>query len=203
MNSIKLDGRDIYPSKIVCVGRNYVDHIKELDNEIPSEPVIFMKPNSSIASEIHSSEHDVIHYEGEISFLVIDDELRGVGFGLDLTKREVQSELKAKGLPWERAKSFDGSAVFSQFVSFRGKINDLRMELYRNDEMVQQSGCDLMLHKPKIIFNEVKSFLSFEDGDVIMTGTPRGVGAINSGDKFAGKILEKEKLIVEGFWIVK
>ena len=203
MNSVTFDGKDIYPSKIVCVGRNYLDHIKELDNEIPNEPVIFLKPNSSISSEIHSRPDDVIHFEGEIAFLVIDDELQGVGFGLDLTKREVQSELRAQSLPWERAKSFDKSAVFSQFVSFSGNIDDLRMELFINDKIAQQGGCDVMLNKPDDILHEAKSFLSFENGDILMTGTPRGVGIVNPGDKFSGKIFEIEELIVEGSWIVK
>lgn len=203
MKSIKLDGNDIYPSKIVCIGRNYVDHIKELNNELPKEPVIFMKPNSSISTEIVSSQYDVIHFEGEITFLITAGELSGVGFGLDLTKREIQSNLKAKGLPWERAKSFDKSAVFSRFISYSGNLSDLRMELYVNGGLTQQGGCDLMINKPNDILSETKRFLSFEDGDLIMTGTPRGVGNITSGDTFEGKIYKKEKLIVEGLWIVK
>ena len=203
MNSIKFDGKDIYPSKIVCIGRNYVDHIKELHNEVPKQPVIFIKPNSSISNNIYSSKYDVIHYEGEISFLISSNKLKGVGFGLDLTKREVQSNLKSKGLPWERAKSFDGSAVFSDFITFGGNISDLRMELYINSSLVQKGGCDLMLNKPSEILNEATGFLSFEDGDVIMTGTPKGVGPINSGDMFIGKIFEKIKLLVEGYWVVK
>ena len=203
MNSIKFDGKDIYPSKIVCIGRNYVDHIKELHNEVPKQPVIFIKPNSSISNEICSSKDEVIHYEGEISFLISSNKLKGVGFGLDLTKREVQSNLKSKGLPWERAKSFDGSAVFSDFITFGGNISDLRMELYINSSLVQKGGCDLMLNKPSEILNDATGFLSFEDGDVIMTGTPKGVGPINSGDMFIGKIFEKSKLLVEGCWVVK
>ena len=203
MNSIKFDGKDVYPSKIVCIGRNYVDHIKELNNEVPKQPVIFIKPNSSISNDIYSSKDDVIHYEGEISFLISSNKLKGVGFGLDLTKREVQSDLKSKGLPWERAKSFDGAAVFSEFVTFRGSIHDLRMELYINGSLAQQGGCDLMMNKPDEILNEANSFLSFENYDVLMTGTPKGVGPINSGDKFIGKIFEKNKLVVEGFWVVK
>ena len=203
MNSIIFDGKDVYPSKIVCIGRNYVDHIEELHNEVPKQPVIFIKPNSSISSDVYSSKHDVIHYEGEISFLISSDKLKGVGFGLDLTKREVQSNLKSKGLPWERAKSFDKSAVFSEFVTFRGNISDLRMELYINGSLVQKGSCDLMLNKPDEILNEATGFLSFEDGDLIMSGTPKGVVPIKSCDKFNGKIFEKGKLLVEGFWVVK
>ena len=97
---MRLDGNEIFPSKIVCIGRNYVAHIHELGNEIPAEPVIFIKPNSAIAENIHSGEPGEIHFEGEISFLVRAGELAAVGFGLDLTKRDLQSMLKAKGLPW-------------------------------------------------------------------------------------------------------
>ena len=111
MKTIQLNNKAITPSKIVCIGRNYVEHIKELDNETPSEPVIFCKPNSAISDEIDLDKNDEIHYEGEICFVVMNNQLAGVGFGLDLTKREVQSKLKTKGLPWERAKAFDGSAV--------------------------------------------------------------------------------------------
>jgi 2-keto-4-pentenoate hydratase/2-oxohepta-3-ene-1,7-dioic acid hydratase in catechol pathway len=203
MKSIKLDGKDIYPSKIVCIGRNYVDHIKELDNEIPDEPVIFLKPNSSVSKEIYLSNNDAVHFEGEISFVIMSGQIKGVGFGLDLTKREVQSKLKAKGLPWERSKAFDNSAVFSQFVSVHENVNDLRMELHVNGNITQKGGCELMLNKPVSIFDEAKRFLSFEDGDVIMTGTPKGVGPINEGDTFIGKIFEKENLIVKGFWIAQ
>jgi 2-keto-4-pentenoate hydratase/2-oxohepta-3-ene-1,7-dioic acid hydratase in catechol pathway len=201
MNSVQLAGRTIYPSKIVCIGRNYVNHIKELGNEVPKEPVIFLKPNSSISIQIHAGTSDLIHYEGEISFLVMAGELRGVGFGLDLTKREIQSRLKAKGLPWERAKAFDHSAVFSEFVSWDKNTDDLRLELVINGTPAQKGGCDLMLNKPRDILQEALNFLSFEDGDIIMTGTPEGVGPISQGDTFSGKIFEKEKLIIEKSWI--
>ncbi len=203
MKSVSWDGKAVYPSKIVCIGRNYVDHIKELDNEVPQEPVIFIKPNSAISNEIHPGKSEAIHFEGEITFLINSGELRGVGFGLDLTKRDLQSRLKAKGLPWERAKAFDRSAVFSDFVTFNGNVGDLRMELHINGALVQFGGHDLMMNKPGRIFNEARSFLSFEDGDLLMTGTPKGVGSVNSGDKYLGKIFAKEKLIVEGSWVAK
>ncbi len=203
MKSVRLDGNEIFPSKIVCIGRNYVDHIKELGNEIPTEPVIFLKPNSAISPDIHSSNSDVIHFEGEMTFVVIACELAAVGFGLDLTKRGIQSRLKDKGLPWERAKAFDGAAVFSEFVAFDGNITELRLELFINDQLVQEGGYVLMMNKPSDILKEVRGFLSFEDGDLIMTGTPKGVGRISAGDRFNGKIFEKEKLIVEGSWVVQ
>lgn len=202
MKSVWLDGKKVHPSKIICIGRNYVEHIKELNNEVPTEPVIFMKPNSAISTKIFTS-NDVIHYEGEMTFLILKDKLHGVGFGLDLTKREIQSVLKEKGLPWERAKAFDNSAVFSEFISFDGNIQDLRMELTINEKLVQQASYELMLNKPADIVAEVKDFISFEDGDLIMTGTPKGVGVINSGDVFLGKIFEKDHLLVECSWVVQ
>lgn len=203
MKSITWDGKAVYPSKIVCVGRNYADHIKEFDNEASQEPVIFMKPNSAISNEIHSSKTELIHFEGEITFLISSGELRAVGFGLDLTKRDLQYKLMGKGWPWERAKAFDRSAVFSDFVTFKGNITELRMELYINGAQVQFACYDLMLNKPSQMLNEARSFLSFEDGDLLMTGTPKGVGSVNSGDRYLGKIFEKETLITEGSWVVK
>jgi len=203
MKSINLNGQAIFPSKIVCIGRNYVDHIKELDNEISTEPVIFIKPNSSLANDIYFDENDSIHYEGEISFLIQSGKLFAVGFGLDLTKRDIQSRLKAKGLPWERAKAFNNSAVFSDFVKFDGHIENLRMELSINGNLIQQGGYELMLHKPHNIVKEINTFLSLDDGDVIMTGTPAGVGPIQTGDVFVGKIFENQSLIVAGTWVVK
>lgn len=200
MKSIKWNGKALFSSKIICVGRNYVEHIQELNNEIPEEPIIFLKPNSAISNEIHLCNTDAIHYEGEITFLIIDNELRGVGFGIDITKRELQAKLKSNGLPWERAKSFDNSAVFSEFVSFNCDISELRMELFINDCLIQDGVCELMLNQPQQLLDEVKSFLSFEDGDLLMCGTPKGSGPINSGDKFIGKIYDKEKLLVEGYW---
>lgn len=203
MKSITLNNQYIYPSKIICIGRNYVEHIEELKNEIPTDPVIFIKPNSAISNDLSTHEKDEIHYEGEITFLVQSGQLHAVGFGLDLTKREIQSQLKTKGLPWERAKAFDQSAVFSEFVIFNGKIEDLRMELSINGKLIQQASYDLMLNKPLCLLDEIKTFLTFEDGDLIMTGTPKGVGRVNAGDLFSGKIFEKDKLLVESSWVAK
>ena len=203
MKSISLDGKEIYPSKIVCIGQNYVEHIKELNNEVPEQPVIFIKPNSAISKEIHFDKDNLIHFEGEISFLIGSGKFKGVGFGLDFTKREVQTNLRGKGLPWERAKAFDGAAVFSEFVSFSGDIDDLRMELYINDDLVQSGGCESMINNPERLLSEAMGFLSFEDGDLLMTGTPKGVGPFHPGDRFIGKIFAKDKLIVAGSWVVK
>ncbi|MEE9337879.1 MAG: fumarylacetoacetate hydrolase family protein [Methylococcaceae bacterium] len=202
MKSVIWDSKDIYPSKIICVGRNYADHIKELNNEVSKEPVIFIKPNSSISNVIYPNKDDVIHYEAELTFLISSGEIRGVGFGIDLTKRELQTKLKAHGLPWERAKSFDNSAVFSEFVTF-SNISELRLELYLNGSLAQNGSYELMLNKPNFLLSDAKRFISFEDGDLLMTGTPKGVGQVNAGDKYLGKIIEKEKTIVEGSWVVK
>lgn len=203
MKSVNLDGKEIFPSKIICIGRNYVAHIRELGNEVPGEPVIFIKPNSAISADIHTNESDEIHFEGELCIMIQSGGVAAVGFGLDLTKRQLQSSLKAKGLPWERSKAFDGAAVFSEFVTFTGQINDLKLELHINDRLVQQGGCDLMLYKPDEIIAEVESFLSLENGDLIMTGTPSGVGPVHAGDRFTGRIFENEELITEASWVVQ
>ncbi len=202
MNSIQCEGEVLQPSKVVCVGQNYVAHIEELNSAIPDQPVIFIKPNSAISDVIYLHGEDEVHYEGEISFIIKDSQISAVGFGLDLTKRTVQSKLKNKGLPWERSKAFDGSAIFSEFQSFDGNTNDLTLELHLNGELKQQGGCELMLFKPDVFLTSIKSFLTLEDGDVIMTGTPSGVGPINHGDEFVGKIFAKGQLILEKAWLV-
>jgi len=202
-NSINFDGIEVYPTKIVCVGRNYVGHIEELGNEVPAEPVIFLKPNSSISNDIWLNGKNDIHYEAEITFLIQSGELASVGFGLDLTKRDVQTALKNKGLPWERSKAFDKSAVFSDFVALPGDIKDLSMQLYINDQLIQQAEVSLMLYKPEELLNEIGTFITMEDGDILMTGTPSGVGKVEDGDRFAGKIVSGKELLVEGFWLAK
>ncbi len=203
MNSINYQGQTIQPSKLVCIGRNYVAHIEELNNSIPSQPVIFMKPNSAISDEISFDSKDEVHYEGEICLLIKHQRISAVGFGLDLTKRNVQAKLKQKGLPWERAKAFDGSAQFSEFIPFNDNLESLRLELSINGELKQQGGYDLMLFKPDVILNDVKGNFTLEDGDIIMTGTPSGVGAVNAGDEFVGKVFSGDNLLVEHVWVVK
>lgn len=198
MNSILINQSEIFPSKVVCIGRNYVDHIKELNNETPDSMVFFFKPNSSISKElVFPKGNSSCHYEAEISFLIEENKISAVAFGLDLTLREVQSNLKEKGLPWERAKCFNNSAVFSRFESFNGNIDELEVELYINDELKQKGGVSLMINKPQEIIKELLTFSSFEDGDILMSGTPKGVGEFKIGDIFIGKILYKEKVIVE------
>jgi len=180
----------ITPSKVVCIGRNYVDHIKELANEIPDEMVVFLKPNSAINNVLTAKHNDdVLHYEAELSFLYQGGKFTAVGLGLDLTKREVQGKLKAKGLPWERAKAFDNSAIFSDFVSIdQEDIQQLNLSLLINNVLKQQGGVNLMMAKPNDILKEIQTFVSLEDGDIVMTGTPKGVGVIGKNDNFIGQI---------------
>ncbi|WP_413692851.1 fumarylacetoacetate hydrolase family protein [Psychromonas sp. KJ10-2] len=202
MQTVLFDGQPISPSKVVCIGRNYVEHIAELNNEVPTEPVIFVKPNSAISTEIKTHAVDAIHYEAEISFLMDNNQFVGVGIGLDLTKREVQSVLKSKSLPWERAKAFDASAVFSEFVSFEQPVDSLSLVLFINDQVIQQANYQLMIYKPAEIVTAVNEFMSFEKHDILMTGTPKGVGKINQGDKFTGQIFSQDTLLVSQSWTV-
>lgn len=198
MKNIILKGGNIFPSKVVCIGRNYTEHIAELNNDTPDEMVFFIKPNSSITNKlVFPKAHESCHYEAEISFLMEEGKISAVGFGLDLTLREVQSKLKAKGLPWERAKAFDNSAVFSKFVNFDGDINKLEVELFINGELKQKGDTTLMINKPEEIIKEVNTFLSFDDGDILMTGTPKGVGKFIVGDEFLGRILYDGEVLIE------
>ncbi len=201
MNTVIFDGQAVTPSKVVCIGRNYVEHIAELGNEMPTEPVIFVKPNSAISTQLFARSDGEIHYESELSFLLEKQALVGVGFGLDLTKRDVQASLKAKGLPWERAKAFDHAAVFSEFVRFDAPLSSLKIELHINGALAQQGGYQHMLHKPQQIVTEVSKFMSFADGDILMTGTPKGVGAINESDEFMGRVFAADKLLLEQRWV--
>ncbi|WP_260295207.1 fumarylacetoacetate hydrolase family protein [Sedimenticola hydrogenitrophicus] len=200
MQSILFEQRPITPSKVVCIGRNYVDHAKELNNEVPASPVIFIKPNSAISNELYAGTAQPLHYEGEIALLIMEDAIAGVGFGLDLTNREIQNELKAKGLPWERAKAFDRAAVFSDFVRLADPVESLRLELRINDSLAQQGGYELMIFKPDFLLEEIAHTFTLEDGDIILTGTPKGVGAFNRGDRFIGTILSGDKTLVSRAW---
>lgn len=203
MKQIKIDGKLCCPSKVVCIGRNYVEHIKELNNEVPTQAVIFVKPNSAISDRIVSNDLEAVHYEAEISFVINAGKISAVGFGLDLTKRALQSTLKAQGLPWERAKAFDNSAVFSEFVSFSGAVQSLSLQLLINDKLTQHANYDLMIHKPAEIISEVSRFMSFEEGDVLMTGTPKGVGQLFENDHFTGRIFQGDTLLIEQHWTVE
>jgi 2-keto-4-pentenoate hydratase/2-oxohepta-3-ene-1,7-dioic acid hydratase in catechol pathway len=202
MQFVSLNGEKIAPSKVVCIGRNYVEHIQELNNEVPTEPVIFVKPNSAISDQLETHPQDAIHYEAELSLIVKNNQFVGAGIGLDLTKREVQSVLKEKGLPWERAKAFDKSAVFSEFVVINNQVESLRLVLSINGNIIQQANFNLMIYKPAQIVEVVSEFMSFEDNDILMTGTPKGVGKMNQGDLFVGQLYEQDKLLVTQTWSV-
>ena len=199
-NRITVDKRGVMPSKVVCVGRNYVEHIKELNNEVPDEMVLFVKPNSAISTELMSFHQEAIHYEAELCFMVENGQFSAVGLGLDLTKRGLQSRLKAKGLPWERAKAFDGSVVFSEFVAIESVSESLKFELMINDEKIQVGTISLMMNKPEQILAEIQSFMSLSNGDIVMTGTPQGVGVVNRDDMFSARLYDNERLLTQVCW---
>jgi len=201
MKTVKYNDGSIAPSKIVCIGRNYVEHIEELGNEIPASMVIFNKPNSAISDTLNYYGEDT-RFEGEICFIIEDKSITGIGFGLDLTHAEIQNRMKSKGLPWERAKSFNGSAVFSKFVTFDGDISKLSMKLYLNSKLIQFANHDLMMYKPFTMIEEIEGFMSLEDGDIIMSGTPKGVGTYQKNDQFIGEIFCDDVLLVREEWIV-
>ena len=201
MQSISFQNQVMTPSKVICVGRNYVEHIKELNNETPDTMVLFNKPNSAITKELKYIQEDC-RFEGEICFLIENRQIEGIGFGLDLTKAVIQNRMKEKGLPWERAKGFDGSAVLSPFVQFSGDIQTIEMKLFINGHLAQHANYDLMIYKPDKILSEIQTFMSLEDGDIIMSGTPKGVATYKKDDVFLaviyvdGKIVIKEEFIV-------
>lgn len=203
LNTILIDNEAHTPSKIVCIGRNYIEHIEELGNEVPSEMLLFVKPNSAISETLHANLGETLHYESEICFVVNGGALAAVGFGLDLTKRSLQAQLKKKGLPWERAKAFDGAAVFSRFVSFSGDVNALSVELTINGQRIQSGSVEQMMHKPASILEEVSTFMRLNDGDIIMTGTPKGVGTVKSGDNFQGRIILAGTCLTEANWVAQ
>jgi 2-keto-4-pentenoate hydratase/2-oxohepta-3-ene-1,7-dioic acid hydratase in catechol pathway len=205
MRSIRLDGSSVTPSKIVCVGRNYVRHVEELGNELPLQMVVFIKPNSAIGEQLDSEcGGEPLDYEGEIALLVQNGRFAAVGFGLDLTKRQLQQQLKAAALPWERAKGFDGAALFSPFVSLgEVPLHSLRLELHVDGARRQQGDVGLMLFRPERILEELRAFLTLEDGDIVMTGTPAGVGRVRPGEVFHGQVFGAADLLVEATWLAQ
>ena len=201
MKTVLLDNQPITPSKIVCIGRNYVDHISELGNEVPTEMVVFIKPNCAISTQLSAFHQEALHYEGELSVVYRGGKFVAVGFGLDLTKRQLQTELKAKGLPWERAKSFRGGAVFSQFVSITTIDDTLSLELTIDNTLTQAGGVSLMLYKPEKIIEQLLQFIDLNDGDIVMTGTPKGGGVIKAGAVFDAKVIQGDKTLVTASWL--
>ncbi|MEM9305576.1 MAG: fumarylacetoacetate hydrolase family protein [Pseudomonadota bacterium] len=201
MRTLRSQQGEITPSKIVCVGRNYVAHIEELGNAIPEQMVLFLKPNSAIGEGLASQrEGEPLHYEAELCFLVEQGRFAAVAIGLDLTRRQLQSRLKKAGLPWERAKAFDGSAVFGAFVPVPDPLPTLALELAIDGRIVQVGDTSLMLYPPTEILAEVQRCMTLEDGDIVMTGTPAGVGEVPPGARFEGKVRVGEDVLATAEW---
>ncbi|MCP2039302.1 fumarylacetoacetate hydrolase family protein [Chryseobacterium sp. HSC-36S06] len=196
--------------KIICIGRNYAEHAKELGNEIPENPVIFMKPDTAIlkkGSDFYIPEFsDDVHYELEVVLKISkggkyiqEDKASNyfdeIGLGIDFTARDLQSQLKAKGLPWELAKGFDGSAVVSEFYKKSDfNIKNLNFSLLKNKEKVQDGNTSMMIFSPEKIIAFVSQYFTLKTGDLIFTGTPKGVGKVAENDILQA-FLEKEKVL--------
>lgn len=195
--------------KIICIGRNYTDHIKELDNEKPKDPVVFHKPDTALLLKgqpffIPQFSEDV-HYEVEVLVKInrIGKHIQPqfapkyydeIGLGIDFTARDLQAQLKAKGLPWEKAKGFDGSAVIGQWINKNElpPVDQLQFELIKNDTIVQQGNTALMLWKIDELIAYVSQFFTLKIGDVLFTGTPAGVGPVAINDRLTGKLESHE-----------
>ena len=191
--------------KLICIGRNYTAHIEELENEKPTDPVVFLKPDTSILLKKQPffipDFSDDVHHEVEVLVKINKvgkhiakkfahkyyDE---VGLGIDFTARDLQAQLKAKGLPWEKAKAFDGAAVIGKWLS-KAKfqdINNINFSLRKNDEIVQSANTELMLWKVDELIEYVSKYFTLKIGDIIFTGTPAGVGKVTENDVLLGKI---------------
>ena len=193
--------------KVICVGRNYAEHARELGNEIPKSPILFMKPASSVVS-VHNEivrPNPVLygdtHYEAELCIQLAADlsaatieqakqAIGGVTLGLDLTLRDLQSKLKEKGHPWERAKCFDGACVLADWIDPQafGDFRHVEYQLYINDELKQDGDSALMLFPVYELLVEISHAFSLQAGDVIMTGTPSGVGVLQADDTLTFKL---------------
>ncbi|WP_287420154.1 fumarylacetoacetate hydrolase family protein [Reinekea sp.] len=200
MTPVSFQDSPILPGKIVCIGRNYVDHIAELGNEIPSSMVVFNKPGSAISDRLVAYAGGPVDYECDLCFLIGDGALVGVGLGLDLTRRDLQNQLKKQGLPWERAKAFDGSATFSRFVALPKDISKLSFTLHIDDKLTQAGDLGLMLYPPQTIISELTRFMSLQDNDILMTGTPMGVGRVMAGCQFVARLYDDRQLLIEHAW---
>lgn len=195
--------------KIICVGRNYAAHIAELDNEKPEHPILFLKPDSAILLKkqpfiIPDFTSDV-HHEVEITVKInkigkhIDRKFAHkyydeIGLGIDFTARDLQTELKGKGMPWEKAKAFDGAAVIGNFLPKKSfpDLNNINFSLIKNDSTVQSGNTGLMLWKIDELIEYISKFFTLKIGDVIFTGTPAGVSKINPNDSLIGYIEKTE-----------
>ncbi len=195
--------------KLICIGRNYTEHIKELDNEKPTDPVVFLKPDTAILLKkqpffIPDFSNDV-HYEVEILVKINKvgkhiakkfahkyyDE---IGLGIDFTARDLQKQLKDKGLPWEKAKGFDGAAVIGEWMPVKeiDDVNAIEFSLKKNENIVQLGNTSHMLWKIDELIEYVSKYFTLKIGDIIFTGTPAGVGKVITNDKLKGFIEDKE-----------
>ena len=196
--------------KIICIGRNYTNHIAELQNERPTEPVVFMKPDSAVLLKQHPfvlpEFSNEVHHEIELIVKInkvgkyIEPKFAHkyydeISVGIDFTARDLQDQLKSKGLPWEKAKAFDGSAVIGEFVSkeqFKS-LDDVNFELLKNGAVAQKGNSSLMLWKIDELVAYVSQFFTLKIGDIIFTGTPEGVAAVEPNDVLEG-YLEGQQL---------
>jgi len=200
--------------KIICIGRNYAKHIEELQSEKPEDPVIFLKPDSAILAKnqpffIPPFSND-LHYEVEVLVKInkvgkyIEEKFAHkyydeIGLGIDFTARDLQNKLKDKGLPWEKCKGFDGSAVIGAFFPKEdlGDLSNLEFTLSKNNKLVQEGNTNAMLWKIDELIAYVSQFFTLKKGDVIFTGTPAGVGKVVENDVLVGTIANKEALSVK------
>ena len=191
--------------KAVCVGRNYAEHARELNNPIPDAPLLFIKPSSSMVTMACPlripQDQGACHIETEIVLLIgapltkathaeADSAIVGIGLGFDLTLRTLQDQLKAEGHPWERAKSFDGALALSAFVprSQIGSLSELSLELHMNGALQQSGGVREMLWSPLELVCEISRFFTLLPGDVVLTGTPAGVTSLTSADSLTATL---------------
>jgi len=195
--------------KIICVGRNYAEHAAELNNEKPTEPVIFLKPDTALlknnqpfyypgfSNEIHFECEVVVricregkHIEQKFAHKYYDQ----IGLGVDFTARDLQNNLKSKGLPWELSKSFDNSAVISHFVAKEEftDLNQLNFKFFQNNKLKQEGNTSEMLFSIDEIISFISKFITLKTGDFIFTGTPKGVGKIEIGDTLEGYLEDKK-----------
>jgi 2-keto-4-pentenoate hydratase/2-oxohepta-3-ene-1,7-dioic acid hydratase in catechol pathway len=197
--------------KIICVGRNYADHAKELGNDIPDEPVIFMKPKSALLQShtpfYYPEFSNELNYECELVLRVCkngkyiqerhaSNYYNGITVGIDFTARDIQDELKKKGLPWEKAKAFDNSAAVGKFVDVAPTLNrkNIGFSFYKNKELAQTGNSGNMIFSIDAIISHISNYFSLNIGDLIFTGTPAGVGECVVGDVLEA-FLEKENLL--------
>lgn len=197
--------------KIICIGRNYVAHVLELKNEIPSSPVIFLKPKTALVHQsypVHYPEFtDDLQYEAEVVLRICKNgkniaERHARNYydkwtiGIDFTARDLQTKLKKQGLPWEMAKAFDGSCVVGDFVDIPKDMKNVPFELYQNEEKVQSGNTDNMIFSFDKIVSFVSKYFTLQMGDLVFTGTPEGVGPVLPYDELVGKLNGAELLKV-------